>query len=147
MVGQWRGQDEQGRAQGWLKFCSAPLRIPETENGGQEWRHWRNRRSGNPGLNWWIHHPWIHVDRWRREAEDDPHGSGDKGLRPKVMERRGWSPYKNSSRIEQEDVHREHRKQTLMWNPHQINTMMAILPTAKAVINTNYQNYRQTSLA
>ena len=38
------------------------------------------------------HHRWLHpevrVGRWCPEAEDDPHGGGDEGLRPGVAERR-----------------------------------------------------------
>ena len=35
----------------------------------------------------WIH-PRILVGRWRPGAEGDPHGGGDEGLRPEVVERR-----------------------------------------------------------
>ena len=43
-----------------------------------------------PSLDWWIH-LWIHVGHRCREADDDPHGGGDKGLVPEVVDKRGWS--------------------------------------------------------
>ena len=35
----------------------------------------------------WIH-PRVHVGHRHPEAEDDPHGGGDEGLRMEVVERR-----------------------------------------------------------